>query len=193
MRGSPRAVRRHGHRGHPVQEDGAGDHQALRADDGAALGRLDGLVLELGRHVRRLLGAPGRGHDPARRRLRPGLPAAPRVAAPGADAAAAEDQARRAPDPRRAAEARAALPARRADPRIEGVTTTSDPRGPGLEGTRPARHDPAAQRDDAGRRTSRPGRRRRRARRTRPGSKASRTACATSSAASRATTSRPTS
>ena len=53
-------VRRHGGRGHGVQEDGARADPPLRADARAALGHLDGIVLELGRHVRRLLGGAGR-------------------------------------------------------------------------------------------------------------------------------------
>ncbi len=63
-------------RRHRVQEDGAGRRAATPADDGAALGHLDGLVRQLRRHVRRLQRGPGRRLVPAGGRVRGGLSAA---------------------------------------------------------------------------------------------------------------------
>src|SRR6185312_2084702 len=60
------------------------------------LGDLDGLVRQLGRHVRHLQRRAGRGYLPAGRRLRAGLPAASGCAARRA-AAAAELGGQRAP------------------------------------------------------------------------------------------------
>ena len=69
--------------------------QLLRADDGAALGDLDGLLRQLRRHVRHLQRRPGRGQVPAGGRVRPGLPAEPGRVHGGAAAAVRTPWARR--------------------------------------------------------------------------------------------------
>ena len=86
----------------------------LRADDGAALGHLDGLLRQLRRHVRHLQRRAGRGQVPAGGRLRPGLPAAARrvhgraaaAARSGGQGAAAAELGGRAAGRRAAADAR---------------------------------------------------------------------------------------
>ena len=69
--GRPDGDRRHG-----LHQNGSRDAAALRTDDGAALGDLDGIVRQLRRHVRHLQRGAGRRQIPARGRLRARLPAA---------------------------------------------------------------------------------------------------------------------
>ena len=93
------------HRGrHAYLEDGRGLPHDLRPDARAQVGHRHGRVLLLGRHVRLVRGGAGRGHAPARRRLRARLPAAAGRGDRRHHQAAAQDRTRDATDPQAARE-----------------------------------------------------------------------------------------